>query len=143
MRRHLLLDAAALIAPARVEDMARGWLARVGPDVESAGQDLLVVADALSMTTDPALFTPSKSGQTAFDRLARQRGWIGGDETAALAVLRRAQFRLLRIETGGDAVTVLLRDLATGKLLPVLDHAIGPNLVGIVLVGRLAPVPDG
>ena len=139
----LLLDAATFIAPARVEETARGWLARVEAGRESTGEDLLLVADALGMATDLTLFTPSASGQTAFDRLARQRGRMGPDETAALAMLRRAQFRLLRVETGGDPTAVPLRDVATGELLRVLDDAIGPDLVGVALVGRLAPLLDG
>ena len=139
----LLLDAAAFIAPARVEETARGWLARVEAGREGAGEDLLLVADALGMATDLTLFTPSASGQTAFDRLARQRGRMGADETAALALLRRAQFRLLRVETGGNPDAVPLRDVATGELLRVLDDTIGPDLAGVALAGRLAPLLDG
>ncbi len=139
----LLLEAASFIPLARVEETARGWLARSEPGQAASGRNMLLVADALGMATDLALFTPSASGQTAFDRLARQRGNMGADESAALRVLRQAQFRLLRIEAGGGAGAARLRDLATGEVLELLDESIGPELAGIALVGRLAPSSGG
>ncbi len=140
----LLRDAADFISPAKVEETARSWLARTEPGMAASDRDMLRVADALGMATDLALFTPSVSGQTAFDRLARQRPGMGGDEAAALKVLRQAQFRLLRIEADlGNASAVRLRDLASGDALRVLDDDIGPGLAGLAVVGRLAPLDDG
>ena len=139
----LLLDAASFIAPARVEQTAHSWLARAELRHAAAGQDVLLVADALGMATDLALFTPSTSGATAFDRLARQRGSMDADEARALRVLRQAQFRLLRIEAGGGTGAARLRDLATGEVLEVLDESIGAELAGLALVGRLALLDDG
>ena len=140
----LLRDAADFISPAKVEETARSWLARTEPGMAASDRDMLRVADALGMATDLALFTPSISGQTAFDRLARQRPGMGGDEAAALKVLRQAQFRLLRIEADlGNAGAVRLRDLASGDALRVLDEDIGPGLAGLAVVGRLAPLDDG
>ncbi len=142
----LLLEAASFVAPARVEETARGWLARADPGFADPGREMLLVADALAMATDLALFTPSASGATAFDRLARQRGSMDWDKAAALDALRRAQFRLLRAEApsdpSGDGVA-RLRDLVTGEVLFVLDENIGPDALGVALVGRLAPVGDG
>ena len=140
----LLRDAADFISPAKVEETARNWLAWAEPGMAASDRDMLRVADALGMATDLALFTPSISGQTAFDRLARQRPGMGGDEAAALKVLRQAQFRLLRIEADlGSAGAVWLRDLATGDALRVLDEDIGPGLAGLAVAGRLAPLDDG
>jgi len=140
----LLRDAADFTSPAKVQETARSWLPRAEPGTALSDRDVLQVADALGMATDLALFTPSASGQTAFDRLARQRPGMGGDEAAALRVLRQAQFRLLRIEADpGSAGTVRLRDLATGEALRVLDEDLGPELAGLALVGRLAPLDDG
>ena len=139
----LVLDAAAFISLTKVDDTMRGWLMRGGPAPAQPDGDARLVAEALGMATDLALFTPSASGQTAFDRLARQRPGLGAAETAALQALRRAEFRLLRIEAGGDTRTGCLRDLGTGDMLPVLDDAIGPELAGVTLVGRLAPLGDG
>ncbi len=139
----LLLEAARFISPARVEELARGWLARAEPGQGASGRDMLLVADALAMATDLALFTPSASGTTAFDRLARARGPGQPDEAAALAALRRAQFRLLRVEVLGGEGAVQLRDLASGEVLQGLDESIPAEAIGVALVGRLAPVGDG
>jgi len=142
----LLLEAASFIAPARVEEMARGWLARADPERADPAREMRRVADALGMATDLALFTPSASGATAFDRLARQRGSMDRNTAAALDALRRAQFRLLRVEaasdTSGDGVA-RLRDLVTGEALSVIDGNIGPDAMGVALVGRLASLSDG
>ncbi len=76
LREHiaeLLLAAASFLPLARLEETARGWLARAEPVFADPAREMLLVADALGMAMDLALFTPSSSGATAFDRLARQR----------------------------------------------------------------------
>jgi len=146
LREHiatLLLEAASFVAPARVEETARGWLAHAEPGFVDAGQQMLRVADALGMATDLALFTPSSSGASAFDRLARRRGGMGADEAAALDALRQAQFRLLRVEAPSSDGMARLRDLVTGEGLSVLDENIGPKAMEVALVARLAPMGDG
>ncbi len=144
LREHiaeLLLEAARFVPLARVEATAQGWLARTEPVFADPAREMLLVADALSMAMDVALFTPSSSGATALDRLARQRPGLGADESAALDALRRTQFRLLRVEAVGEEIA-RLRDLATDDVLPVLDDGIGADAVGVALVGRLTPVGD-
>lgn len=82
LREHvaeLLLEAESFVPLARVEDTARGWLARTEPVFADPARDMLLVADALGMAMDLALFTPAASGATAFDRLARRRGRLGAD----------------------------------------------------------------
>jgi Protein of unknown function (DUF2786) len=138
----LLLEAARFVSPARIEELARGWLARAEPGQAAPGRDTMLVADALAMAMDLAVFTPSASGATALDRLARARRPGRPDEAAALEALRRAQFRLLRVETVGDGA-VELRDLASGEVLRVLDESIPAAAVEVALVGRLAPLGDG
>lgn len=105
-----LLQAADFVSLARVEEVARGWLSRAEHVADGPGREMLRVADALGMATDPALFTPSASGAAAFDQLACRRGGMGADEAAALRALRRAQFRLLRVEapSSGGAVQALV-----------------------------------
>ena len=146
LREHiaeLLLEAASFIAPMRVEETARGWLGHAEPEFGDPGREMLRVADALGMATDLALFTPSASGATAFDRLARRLGRVGPEQAAAIDALRRAQFRLLRVEAPSSAGVARLRDLVTDEVVPVLDESIGPEAAGVALVARLAPVGDG
>lgn len=139
----LLLQATEFISPARVEETARGWLSRAEPLDDDPGREMLRVADALGMATDLALFTPSASGATAFDRLARRLGRVGPEQTATLDSLRRAHFRLLRVEAPSSDGMAWLRDLVTDGVLPVLDESIGVEAVEVALVARLAPVGDG
>ena len=141
----LLLEAARFVAPDRVEALARGWLARAEPVPADAGRELPRIAEALgmAMAMDLALFTPSASGATAFDRLARARRPGEPSETAALEALRRAQFRLLRVEAVSGGGIAQFGDLASGERLAVLDESIPAEAVGVALVGRLAPLGDG
>ena len=146
LREHiaeLLLQAAEFISPIQVEETARGWLARAGSLDGGPGREMLLVADALGMATDLALFMPSVSGATAFDRLARRLGRVDLEQAAALDALRRAQFRLLRVEAASSEGVARLRDLATDESLSVLDASIGAEAAGVALVARLAPVGDG
>ena len=139
----LLLQAADFVSPSRVDETARGWLSRAEPLDDDPGREMLLVADALGMATDLALFTPSSSGATAFDRLARRLGRVGPEQAAALDALRRARFRLLRVEAPSRDGVARLRDLVTDERLSVLDGSIGAEAVGVALVARLVPVGDG
>ena len=139
----LLLDATSFVSPARVEETVRGWLARAEPGQAAGGQDAALVADAFAMATELALFTPSASGATAFDRLARQRGGMAADEAAALAALRRAQVRLLRVDAVSSDGIARFCDLASGEMLDVPDAGIPAAAVGVPVVGRLACFDDG
>jgi len=139
----LLLQATDFVSPARMEETARGWLSRADPVDDDPGREMLLVADAFGMATDLALFTPSASGATAFDRLARCLGRVGPEQAEALGALRRAQFRLLRVEAPSSDGVARLRDLVTNEALFVLDGSIGSEAVEVALVARLAPVGDG
>lgn len=65
----LVLDAAAFVSPVRVQETARGWLARTDAGTGNfgtaePGRDMLLVAEALGMAADLALFTPSAQDKT-------------------------------------------------------------------------------
>jgi len=110
---------------------------------DDPGREMLRVADALGLATDLALFTPSSSGATAFDRLTRRRGGMGANEAVALQALRRAQFRLLQVKAPSRDGVARLRDLVTDEGLSVLDGSIGAEAMEVALVARLAPVGEG
>ena len=95
------------------------------------------------MAMDIALFTPSAGGATAFDRLARAGRPNGPGEAEALEIIRRAQLRVLRVETVRGNDTVQLRDVVSGEGVHVLDASIPRDAVGVVLLGRLAAVGEG
>lgn len=135
----LTVAATGFVSSVKLDDTVRGWLMRVEP---AAGTEAQVSADALLMATDLALFTPSVSGQTAVDRLARQRTGLAADETAVLAAVRQTAFRIMQVVEGGmDGAR--LRDIATSELLRLPGGVIGADLAGLLLAGRLAPLGDG
>jgi hypothetical protein len=138
----LLLEAAGFVAPVRVEDLARNWLARSDALQTAPDDEALQIADALGMAMDLALFTPSVSGATAFDRLARTRPPTEPHKVAALEALRRAQFRLLRVEAVGKGGSAQLCDLASDETVRLLDENVPPEAVGVALAGRVAPLGD-
>ncbi len=98
----VLLQATAFVAAGRVEETARGLLPRAMPG-RLLDSEVPAIADALSMAMDLALFTASASGQTAFDRLAKQRRDITAETTAALDIVRHSVVRLLRVEAAAGA----------------------------------------
>jgi Protein of unknown function (DUF2786) len=138
----LRFAALTFVAQAKVEETARHWLA----DARLAEEDEDVVAfalgEALALALDVALFAPSASGTTAIDRLARQHRPADADERAALAALRRAAFRVLRVEGPDPRGGHRLLDLATGERLRLLDPAFPDGCEGLALAARLAPVGD-
>ncbi|MBE7159359.1 MAG: hypothetical protein INR62_13170, partial [Rhodospirillales bacterium] len=135
----LLLKAADFVAPGRIEHLARGWLARAKPMQTDPDREAWQVAAALGMAMNLTLFSPSANGVTAFDRMARARRPSEPTEVAALAALRRAQFRLLQIETIGRDGTTQLRDLASEAAVAVLDDTIPPEAAGVALAVHLVP----
>jgi hypothetical protein len=98
-RQIAALSAAAIqfVARDRGEALIQKWLSR--RDVEGASENrmLAMMADAMLLGADLVLSQPAANGTTAFDRLARSRA---GDPSAraAVAALRQARFRLLRLE---------------------------------------------
>lgn len=135
----LLLAGTEFISPARMQELLRTLMAKAaeGPVEESKA-----FADAMLMAMDLALFTPSASGQTAFDRMARQRTGLAAEEAAALPVLRQAAFRVLEVVEAGEDSSGL-RDLASGEALTLAGFRMDAGLVGLKLAGRLAPVGGG
>ena len=86
---------------------------------------------------------PSASGVTAVDRLARQRKAADRAEAAAFEGLRRARFRVMRIDECPGKYVARLRDLASGEDLRVLDERIESSSIGLSLVGRTALLANG
>jgi len=80
------------------------------------------IGQALMLALELAIFTPSLSGSTAVDRFARQRKSATEEERNALEALKRASFRLLRICSHERNALFSVEDLATEKILSLLDH---------------------
>ena len=119
----LTLEALRFIPPSRVAETVRHWVAHVNRSRDHR-DEASILADALGLASDLALFMPSASGATAIDRLARHRRPAGRDEAAAIDALRQARFRVMRVEARESGCTVRLHDLASGETLRVADEQI-------------------
>jgi hypothetical protein len=139
----LLASAMQFVPRDRGEAMVRKWLTR--RDVEEMSEDrlLAMAADAMLLSADLLLSQPAASGTTAFDRLARSRAGAPVMEAAAIAALRSARFRLLRLEGDAQAREVTLRDVVSGELLRIIGAELPPLAVGTALFGRVVILSDG
>ena len=139
----LLLEAATCVAPTRVSDTARGWLARLDLSSVSPAQEAALMGEALAMAMISTVFTPTGSGTTAVDRLARRSTPPTPAAARALAALGRTQFRVLQVEGAENEGCARLRDMASGRTILVDDDAMHPALTGLHVAAWLAPLPDG
>ena len=138
----LLANAMACLSPTRVSATVRDLLGRMDPVSLPPDRQAEVMADSLMMATTLALFTPSSGGTMAVDRLVKQRGASSPAQVAAVAALRRACFRLLRVEDVRDG-TAFLSDVVSDERLRVDEGAVPSGLAGLHLIAWLAPLPDG
>lgn len=137
----LSLAASNFLPKAKVEATVAQWLAGAA---EPTDEDEIVqlLGNAFQKAMALALFAPSLTGQTAIDRFARQHKAASPDETAAIEALRRSSFRLLNLEAHQAPGGFLVRDLATGEKLHLLDSEIQPVCVGLTIAVRVCPIED-
>ncbi|MBV9783993.1 MAG: DUF2786 domain-containing protein [Acidisphaera sp.] len=138
----LFVDALQYVAQSRIVETVERWRMHVDLS-DDAQREARRLADAVGLASDLALFMPSPSGATAIDRMARHRKPADRDEAAAVAALRQARWRVMRIEERQDQSTLRFRDLASGETLRVIDEDIPPPCMGVSLVGRTAPLGEG
>jgi hypothetical protein len=122
----------------RAEATMRKWLTASAPPDISPAQLAARVEEAVTLSADLLLSQPSASGATAFDRLANSQTGAAADKTA-LAALRRARFRLLRL----DETTRTARDEVSGAVLRLAGRLAAKLPVGLHLFVRLAVMEDG
>ncbi|MEO6945967.1 MAG: DUF2786 domain-containing protein [Nitrobacter sp.] len=127
------------LAPHRLEETVRGWIA--GRDQPQGGPAMmdLIVAMALDLT----LFTPALSGTTPFDRFLRSVKPATAIETEAHAALGKTSFLLLKILGRESGDVVRLMDMVTRAELMLLDAQIAPLAADLNVVLRLCPVASG
>lgn len=135
----LYLAAVAFVAQARLHETVRHWLAD-GRAVDGGEHDAEAMGEALALALDAALFSPSASGTTAIDRLARQHRPADADARAALTALQRATFRILQVQAPDPQGGHGLVDLATGERLRLLDPSFPDGCEGLAVAARLASV---
>ncbi len=138
----LLVDAISCVSPTRVSSVAGDLMGHLDPASLPPDRQARVMADSVMMAATLSMFTPSASGSMAVDRLAKQRGALQPAEAQAVAALRRARFRLLRVEEP-EGQAIRLRDVVSDEAVRVQDDWGYPGLAGLHLACWLAPLPDG
>jgi hypothetical protein len=135
----LRLAAVTFVSQAKLQETVRHWLAdsRV-MDGEEHGATAM--GEALALALDVALFSPSVSGTTAIDRLARQHRPVDAAERGALAALQRATFRILQVEAPDPHGGHGLLDLATGGHFRLLDPSFPRGCEGLTIAARIATI---
>jgi hypothetical protein len=138
------LSAAAtqFVARDRGEALMQKWLNRRDVEAASETRVLAMMADAMLLAADLLLSQPAASGTTAFDRLARSRA---GDRSveAAVAALRQARFRLLRLEGPAQEPQVIVRDVVSDEVLRIIGAQLPALPAGTVLFARAAMLEEG
>ncbi len=136
------MEAIAFTPPDRTETLARQFLSRAdSPDDDDEAAALSIYA--LALAADLAIFAPSSSGATAIDRYLRGHPPAGGEKTEAAQALRRARFRVIRIEACDETSRCRGIDLATGEPVAFHDDGTGRERVGSTLATRLCPLGGG
>ena len=136
----VLLEALSFVAPDRIGDSLRDWLARMDLSMLPPAGEAALMAEATAMATTLALFTPSGSGTVAVDRLVRARTQLDPADAAAITVLRQTQFRLVSVLDAGEDGTAMLHDVATGQVLELYEAAIGAGQRRTAPCGLASPV---
>jgi hypothetical protein len=139
----LLILAITFVPRERGEAQIRKWLPR--GQVMAMREDRLVAmtADAVRLAADLLLSQPSGSGANAFDRLARSQTQASAAHVAAIAALRAARFRLLRLDGDPRERPQTLRDVISGQALRLGGTTLPPIPAGTVLFSRVALLEDG
>jgi hypothetical protein len=139
-----LLAAAMTFVPRdRGEAMLRKWLGRFDPAAMSEERLVSMSADAVVLSADLLLSTQAASGMTALDRLARSRTGALGTEATAIAALRQARFRLLRLEDAVDGSGPRACDVISNQSFYIVGAELPRLPAGTVLFGRTVMLEEG
>jgi hypothetical protein len=125
-------EALAFVARDKVEHQARTWLSGV-PWIVHDGHWMFARLLALEL----AVITPSLSGSTAFDRLARGMRGRPPNDLAAVALLRRSQPRVAHLKRDR------FEDLATGESRTLLPSPFASPTTDRMVFGRFAITSEG
>jgi hypothetical protein len=137
------MEALAFTPPKRSDALVTQLLdaADVSPDDPGATKYYLVAA---TLAADLAIFAPSASGSTAIDRYFRNHPPKDADESAAANALRRARFRIVRIDRRDGPNLYQGTDLATNETITFChDLDDDDSVVGTHIAARFCPITNG
>lgn len=142
----LLLRSAQYTAPDRAQSIMLKWLPKADGS-QSGERETVMSADAARLSADLLFSLPSASGSTALDRMARSHAADGSEDApidaGALAALRAARYRLLRLARASDGTAMAARDTVTDEVLLVAHGTFPPLAAGTALFARTVTLGDG
>jgi hypothetical protein len=139
----LCIDAVASAPPAKVMDLLEKWCAKADLDPEDA-EDSWRVAQGMAFAGLVVLFTASLTGSCPVDRFVRDRRAMADAETrAALDLLARAEFTLLRVLSRLSDESLLAEDIPTGAQITLSDGDWPDAILQLDIAAWLAPLPGG
>jgi hypothetical protein len=137
------LDAVASLAPAKVEDLVRQWLAKKPLDPGDPASALLAL-EAVALAGYLTLFSPSLLGAAPVERFIRQRRATADDLTrVALDALAQASFHLIRLKARMGPQRVVVEDMANGETLSLIGRDIPNDALSVCVAAWLVLLPSG
>lgn len=131
------------IAPDRADALLRKWAPRDRSHSSITDDRMMtMMADAICLSADLLVSQPSASGSTAFDRLTRSLGKVSSSDSAALAALGKARFRLLQVQETKTDGRVTVQDILAAETLSIEGGDLPPIPTEIVLFARVVLTHD-
>jgi hypothetical protein len=137
------VEALVFTPPGRTETLVRQISPRALVDENDPVAAAGLIAFALSLAADLAIFAPSSSGSTAIDRYLRKHPPAGKADAEAASALRGARFRVIRVESRQGPDVFRVTDIATGEQLQLFQRMEHRAFIGSTLVTRLCPIDGG
>ncbi len=133
-------EAAEATLPAKAEHTLRQWFSRQPLDAGDPG-DLKAAAVAMALAVELESFTPSPSGSTGVERIARRRK-LDPEDAAAHRALVAARFTVFRIGRSLGGGRFSAEDLAGGRDLALFADDLPSEAVAFPLAARIAALDE-
>ncbi len=133
-------EAAEATLPGKAEHTLRQWFSRQ-PLEPGDSADLKAAAVAMALAVELESFTPSPSGSTGVERIARRRK-LDPEDAAAHRALVAARFTVFRIGRSLGGGRFSAEDLAGGRDLALFADDLPSEAVAFPLAARIAALDE-
>ncbi len=136
------IEAANRVPEAKVADIARQWISKARLGVDETEAELIMV-ETYAFAVNLAIFTPSLTGVSLIDRLARQHpSSVSSEDRLALTALSGSKFHALKLLARQTQDLVLAEDVTSGALVALVDRELPAAAMGVKMASRLCGLPD-
>jgi len=137
-----LQEACSGLSIVKIEETVTQWLSRHGlgrKEIDAKN----TLFEAFALAAQLLLFTPSMTGTRQIDRFIRaQSATCSPKALAALQALGQSCFHLLRLKFRSGPMTIEVEDLATAKLLTLINDEIPDEVMGAAIGAYLTPLSN-